>query len=95
MPFMRVENHVRPSASMSKVGGEHGGALVVRVREPADKGRATAAALKAVADEHAVHRRYVTLTSGATSHRKVIEIECENDRAVHIERRLADLRASN
>jgi uncharacterized protein YggU (UPF0235/DUF167 family) len=59
------------------VGGEHGGVLVVRVVEPADKGRATAAALKAVADELGVSRRCVTLTSGATSRRKVIDIDCE------------------
>ena len=62
---------------MSTVGGEHDGALVVRVREPAEKGRATAAALKAVAGELAVPRRCITLISGATSRRKVIEIKCE------------------
>ena len=72
---MRVAIHVRPSAANSMVGGEHGGVLVVRVVEPPDKGRATAAALKAVADELGVPRRCVKLTSGATSRRKVIDID--------------------
>jgi uncharacterized protein YggU (UPF0235/DUF167 family) len=41
---MRVEIRVRPSASETAVGGEYGGALVVRVVEPADAGRGTDAA---------------------------------------------------
>ena len=75
------------------VGGEHSDALVVRVVEPADRGRATAAALKAVADAVTVPRRCVSLESGATSRRKVIEIQCETDgTTAHVEKSLADLR---
>ena len=75
------------------VGDEHSGALVVSVVEPAGRGRATAAALKAVADALTVPRRCVTLVSGATSRRKVIEIQCETNQAIaHVEKRLADLR---
>ncbi|MGO9560240.1 MAG: DUF167 domain-containing protein [Acidimicrobiales bacterium] len=72
---MRVAIHVRPGASRTSVGGEHDGALVVRVVEPADGGRATNAALRAVADALAVPRRSVTLVRGATSRRKLIDIE--------------------
>jgi hypothetical protein len=46
---MRFEILVRPSGSETSVGGEHDGALVVRVVQPADAGRATEAALRAVA----------------------------------------------
>ena len=74
---MRFEIHVRPSASKTSVGGEHDGALVVRVAAPADAGRATRAALVAVADALAVRRGSVTLVRGATSRRKLIEIELE------------------
>ena len=70
-----VEIHVRPSASKTVVGGEHDGALLVRVVEPADAGRATAAALSAVAGALSVPRRCVTLVRGATIRRKLIEIE--------------------
>jgi uncharacterized protein len=72
---MRVEIHVRPSASDTAVGGEHDGALIVRVAEPADGGRATDAALRAVAKALGVRRSSVALVRGATSRRKLIEID--------------------
>ncbi|HVA08331.1 MAG TPA: DUF167 domain-containing protein [Acidimicrobiales bacterium] len=72
---MRLEIHVRPSASKTVVGGFYDGALVVRVVEPADAGRATDAALTAVAKAVAIPRRSVKLVRGATSRRKLIEIE--------------------
>ena len=75
---MRVEIHVRPSASDTAVGGEHDGALVVRVVDPADGGRATDAALRAVAKALGVPRGSVTLVRGATSRRKLIEIDARS-----------------
>lgn len=71
---MRVEIHVRPSSSATTVGGEYDGALVVRVVEPAAAGRATEAALRAVAKAVAVPRRSVRLVRGTTSRRKLIEV---------------------
>jgi uncharacterized protein YggU (UPF0235/DUF167 family) len=44
---VRVEVHVRPGASTTGGGGDNGGALVVRVVEAADAGRATEAAIRA------------------------------------------------
>ena len=38
---VRTEIHVRPGASATTVGGEYDGALVVRVVEPPEGGRAT------------------------------------------------------
>jgi uncharacterized protein YggU (UPF0235/DUF167 family) len=73
------------------VGGEHGGALVVRVVEPADRGRATTAALKAIADELGVPRRLVKLVNGATSRRKVIDIDFESDDCARVSTILARL----
>ncbi len=70
----RVEIHVRPGASATAVGGAYDGALVVRVVEPADGGRATDAALSAVAEALGLPRRSVALVRGATSRRKLIEI---------------------
>ena len=72
---MRVEIHVRPGASATAVGGEYDGALVVRVVEPADAGRATEAALRAVARALGLPRSSVKLVRGATSRRKQIELE--------------------
>lgn len=90
---MRLEIHVRPGASTTIVGGEHDGALVVRVVEPADEGRATKAALKAVAKALGLPRRSVSLVRGGTSRRKWIEVEVGTTGTDAIEGTLADLRA--
>jgi len=72
---MRVTIRVRPGAARAGVGGEHDGALVVRVSPPAVDGRATDAALRAVADAFGVRPQAVSLVSGATSRTKVVEVE--------------------
>jgi uncharacterized protein len=71
---MRVTIRVRPGSARAGVGGEHAGALVVRVTAPAVDGRATEAALAAVASAFGVRRRAVTLVSGATSRTKVVDV---------------------
>lgn len=71
---MRVTVRVRPGSARPGVGGEHDGALVVRVRERAVDGRATAAALTAVACAFGVRRDAVTLVAGATSRTKIMDV---------------------
>lgn len=71
---MRVTVHVHPGSRRPGVGGEHGGALVVRVAERAVDGKATAAVLAAVADAFGVPARQVNLVRGATSRTKVLEV---------------------
>lgn len=71
---MRVTIRVRPGAGRAAVGGSYDGALVVRVAERAVDGRATEAALAAVAAALGVRRGDVTLVTGATSRTKVVEI---------------------
>ncbi len=57
------------------MGGRYGDdTLVVAVRAPAVDGRATQAALRAVAQALGVPAREVTLVSGATSRTKVIDV---------------------
>lgn len=73
------------------MGGEHDGALVVRVAEPADRGRATAAALAAVADALGLPARSVTLVRGATSRRKLLDVDPEPAGEAAVAARLADL----
>lgn len=71
---MRVTVRVRPGAGRTAVGGSHGGALVVRVAAPAVDGRATEAALAAVASALGLRRRDVSLVTGVTSRTKVVEV---------------------
>lgn len=90
---VRVRIRVRPGASRTSVGGSYrDGALVVAVSAPAVDGRATEAALAAVAAAFGVRPRQVRLVSGATSRDKVIEID--GDRA-DLTARLTALRGSS
>ena len=71
---MRLTVWVRPGSARPGVGGEHDGALVVRVTARAVDGRATAAALTAIADAFGGRRHAVTLVAGAASRRKIVEV---------------------
>ena len=87
---MRLSVLVRPRSARTEVGGEHAGALVVRVREPAVDGRATEATLRALAVALGVRRGALRLVTGAGARHKVIDVE--GDAAV-LGPRLAALRA--
>ena len=78
-------------AARARVGGSYGdtGALIVAVTERAVDGRATAAALRAVAEALGVPRSAVTLLSGAASRDKVLLVA---DPPTDLEAGLAALR---
>ena len=73
------------------MGDEHDGALVVRVAEPAVGGRATRAALRALAAALDVPPGAVTLVRGPTSRRKVVEIAIAAEGEEVLVRRLRSL----
>jgi len=72
---VRIAIRVRPGSARQSVGGSHDGALVVRVSAPAVDGRATAAALAAIAAAFGVRPHAVRLVTGATSRTKVVEVD--------------------
>ncbi|MGH3253366.1 MAG: DUF167 domain-containing protein [Trebonia sp.] len=74
---MRVPIRVKPGSARASVGGRRGEALLVAVTARAVDGKATEAALRAVAAAFDVKRRDVTLVSGAASRDKVIDIDGE------------------
>lgn len=79
---------MRPGASRTKVGGRYGEALVVAVTARAVDGKATEAALSAVAEALDISRRELRLVSGATSRTKVVEADSQDSR---VAARLAEL----
>ena len=71
---VRITVRVRPGSARPGVGGEHDGALVVRVSQRAIDGHATAAALAAVAAAFGVRRDAVKLVAGASSRTKTVDV---------------------
>ncbi len=71
---MRITVRVRPGSGRTRVGGRHDDALVIRVAEPAVDGRATQAALRALAEALEVHPREVRLVRGERSRTKIVEV---------------------
>jgi uncharacterized protein len=71
---MRITIRVRPGSAHPGTGGGYAGALIVRVSARAVDGKATEAALAAVADAFGVRRSAVTLVSGAASRTKIIDV---------------------
>jgi uncharacterized protein YggU (UPF0235/DUF167 family) len=69
---------VKPGSARTRVGGVHaaasGRALVVAVTAPAVDGRATEAAIRAVADALGLPPRRVSLRTGASSRDKLLNI---------------------
>jgi uncharacterized protein YggU (UPF0235/DUF167 family) len=74
---MRIAIRVKPGSARPGVGGEHDGALIVRVSARAVDGKATAAALAAVADSFGIRPGDVRLVSGAASRTKIIDIDAD------------------
>lgn len=72
--MVRISIRVRPGSARPGVGGEHDGALVVRVSARAVDGKATAAALAAVAAAFGVRPQAVTLVHGAASRTKIVDV---------------------
>ncbi len=71
---MRLQLKVVPGASRDELAGWLGDALKVRVRAPAERGKANAAVEKLVAAALNVPSEAVRIITGHTSPRKVAEI---------------------
>ena len=70
-----VEVHAQPGAKRATVTLDAEGALRVAVTAPADKGRANAAVVEALAGALGVRRASIVIVSGQTSRRIRVRIE--------------------
>ena len=66
---------VTPSASRDVVVGWQGDVLRVRVRAPAQRGKANDAVLRLLADALGVERRRLRIVRGETSRQKVVSVD--------------------
>jgi uncharacterized protein YggU (UPF0235/DUF167 family) len=79
---VRIAIRVKPGSSRTSVGGTYpggayggDGALIVAVKERAVDGKATEAALRALAEALGVPRRALTLVAGATGRDKLVAVQ--------------------
>ncbi len=66
--------HIQPGAKKTDVAGLHGDALKIRLAAPPVDGKANEALIKFLAERFKLPKNKVTLKSGHTSRRKVLEI---------------------
>jgi uncharacterized protein YggU (UPF0235/DUF167 family) len=89
---VRLSIRVKPGSKRTRVAGTHGGLLVVAVTPRAVDGKATEAALAALADAVGVRRRDVTLVTGQTCRTKVVDIQARGTGEEVLSQRVASLR---
>jgi uncharacterized protein len=82
MSTTRLEVYVQPRASKSEVVGTHDGAVKIRIAAPAVENAANLALMEFVAKELGVAKRSVSIVSGGTSRRKVLEIHGATEEAI-------------
>ena len=66
--------HIQPGAKKTEVAGLYGEALKIRLAAPPVDGKANAALIGFIAERLDVAKSAVTLKSGQTSRRKVLEV---------------------
>ena len=66
--------HIQPGAKKTEVAGAHGDALKIRLAAPPVDGKANATLIGFVADRLGLAKSAVSLKSGQTSRRKVLEV---------------------
>ena len=66
--------HIQPGAKKTEIAGLHGDALKIRLAAPPVDGKANEALVKFLAETLELPKSAVSLKSGQTSRRKVLEI---------------------
>jgi uncharacterized protein (TIGR00251 family) len=75
---LTLQIHAQPNAKSTGVNGFHGDALKIRIAAPASDDKANAALLTWLAETLKLPRSVLKIRSGATSRRKVVEIQPVN-----------------
>lgn len=66
--------HIQPGARKTEITGQHGDALKIRLAAPPVDGKANAALIDFIADRLGLTKSAISLKSGQTSRRKVLEV---------------------
>lgn len=74
--------HIQPGAKKTEFAGLHGDALKIRLAAPPVDGKANEALIRFVADTLGLPKSAVSLKSGQTSRRKVLEVSGATPEAI-------------
>ena len=80
---MKLHIKVIPSSSKDCIAGWLEDTLKVKVKAPAEKGKANKAIIKVLEKTLNLPKGSIHITSGITSSRKVIEIKCANETVIN------------
>ena len=80
---MKLQIKVIPSSSKDCIAGWLEDTLKVKVQAPPDKGKANKSVIKVLEKCLGLVSGSISIISGTTSSRKVIEIACEDDNVIH------------
>lgn len=75
MPTARITLYIQPRAAKTAVAGTHDGLLKIRLAAPPVDGAANTALVEFIADRLGIAKSRVRLVGGASSRRKVVEVE--------------------
>jgi uncharacterized protein YggU (UPF0235/DUF167 family) len=87
MAYLQVR--VTPGARETAIGAWRDGALQIKVRERADKGRANEAVIRLLARELGLPASAISLKRGSTSRDKLLAIEGVTEE--HLQRKMGDV----
>lgn len=71
---MKIFVKVKPSAKIEKVEKISGNVFMIEVKEPAEKGLANEAVIRALAKHFGIAKSRIGITFGRTSRQKIVEI---------------------
>jgi len=80
---MKLQIKVIPSSSKDCIVGWLENTLKIKVKAPADKGKANKAVIKLLEGNLELAKGTISITNGTTSGNKIIEIEGINDDVIH------------
>jgi uncharacterized protein len=75
MPSVRLEVYVQPRAARTELAGLHDGLIKIRIAAPAVENAANRALIEFIAQRLGIAKRSVQVVAGATSRRKLLEID--------------------
>ena len=81
---MKIKLKVIPSSSRDSIEGWMDEQLKIKVKAPPEKGKANKAAIKLLEKILELDKGSIEITSGATSSRKTIEINSEDNNRIEI-----------